>query len=169
MVVRLDEQTYDVYVTPEGGEEVVIGKNMKPRATAPVIHEIDQINIWGSYADALTITNIEHADYAKEASVNVMLSDDAGNLYDPYASLENFVLPMVSENGKLINWQTVNSGVRKHGMSVRVRLGAEAREFKEQNVTDIMRDVRMVESGIDGKDCVTASSLTRILSVINKE
>ena len=169
LVVRLDEQTYDAYVTPDGGEEIVLGENMKPRATATAIYEIDQINVWGGNAEAVTISNIKHADYAKESAVNVMISDDSGNLYDPYASLDSFVLPALSKKGNLINWQTVNSNVLRYGSGVRVRIGVESIKPENQDITQALQTVRMLEKGISGEDSVTATSLTRILSVISRQ
>lgn len=168
MVVRLDEQTYDAYVTPDGGEEIILGLGMQPRLTAKPIHRIDQISLWGSKTTAISVYNISNIDYAKSKAVNVMIRDDAGNLYDPYDSLDDYVLPDISENGNIINWLTINSTIRRNGRSVRVRLGVESKGTKSLNLADVLHEFRMLDKNIQGNEYVTPASLTRLLSMINK-
>jgi len=165
MVVRLSDMTYDVYLKPEGEDEILIAENYKNRATGLPIDEVDTLWLWEGYEGAFKVEGISCLQVKKSTPVDVYIRDANGNKYSPYGSLEGYVLPAVNENNKFINWQVIDTNVKIKEEFVRVHLGIEGKGKEEKSAFDIFKEAHLIGGTVGKDDYITPASLIRILSL----
>lgn len=165
MVVRLDDMTYDVYVKPEDEEEFLIAKNYSRRATGIPIDEVDQIWLWEGIEGAFKVEDISLLKAKKSTPVDIFTVDAKGTKFSPYDSTVGFAYPTISESEKFINWQVVDTKVKKREEYVTVHLGEESVGPEKKSVFEILQNARLIGSAVKKDDLVTPASLTRILSL----
>lgn len=164
MVVNLDTDTYDAYVTPEGDDEVLIAKDYKRRAASTYSSTIDQIWAW-SNGGGLEIKDISSLMPRKTEAADVLIEDHAGNRFDPYLPLAGYSFPYSSGSGKVINWQTIRSRAKIDGQYATVYIGAERLTPLNMSLMEVLRESRIVRTDVKETDFVTPASLARPISL----
>lgn len=165
LVVRIDENTYDAYVTPEGGEEILIGKNYKGRYTiVPPVTRVDRLWLWSAVTNSYNFIDISLYDYvADEAKVNSLYSEDnlMFGIYDTGSALK---LNQFSENGKYMNWTKHQSSLSTNDSRLTIYFGEEGEKPTDNSLTDILKKARLLDETVSENDPVTPATLTRIIS-----
>ena len=163
MVVRLGENRFDAYVTPDGGQEIKLADNYYMRSTSQVVDNINQFWAWDSNGSGVRVENISLHKQAKDKAQNVLVTDAKGNKFGPLETYTGYAYPVISESGKYLNWTLVKSGVlNKYNEKMTISLGQELPGKKDLTPLEVLKSVRLVSERIDGNDPVTAGALARI-------
>mgnify|MGYP004509035741 FL=1 len=168
VVIRPEEMTYDAYVTPEGGEELVIGENCGARQSAPVVDKIDKMWTWASVANVYKVYDVSLIleDDAKSESIGNGFSDENGLIFGRYRINEKGILPSVSDDGFIINWAEAGSYGNDNIMTMYAGMGQERSASK--TLTALLRDAGLLDSSVSEESSVTPASLSRILTALGK-
>ncbi len=165
MVVRLDDMTYDVYIKPEDEEEFLIAKNYRKRSTGIPIDKVDQIWFWEGIEGAFKIEDISLLKVKKSTPADIFKVDASGKRFSTYDSTANYTYPTISDSEKFINWQVVDTKVKKNEEYVTVHLGEETIGPEKKSVFDVLQNAKLIGSAVNKDDSVTPASLVRILSL----
>lgn len=170
VVIRPQQMTYDAYVTPEGGEEVVIGKDCGARQSAPVVDKIDKMWTWVSVSNAYKVYDVSLIleDDQKTASKGNGFYDENGLVFGKYRTDKSCLLPRLSDNGLIINW--TNAGCYgeqgKNVMTMYAGIGMERSE--NMTVTELLNKAGLAGGAVNEESKVTPASLSKILTAIGK-
>ncbi len=62
MDVNISSRNYDVYVTPEGGSEIMIADNFNFRLIQPIVDSLDNFGIWSETSGTLNVCDFNYVD-----------------------------------------------------------------------------------------------------------
>lgn len=165
VVINPKEEKYSAYVTPEGGEEIVIGENCGARQSAKIVDEIDKMWTWAGTDNCYLVKDVSliKPDDEKTEPVGNGYYDENGLVFGKYRTNKNSIFPQVSENGLVINW--VNSGfyLSNEGKYVQLYVGTESMQSQKLSLTEVLKNAGLVDDTITPESRVTAASLSRIL------
>lgn len=165
VVMRPDELTYDAYVRPEGGEEVVIGENCGARQSALLIDKVDKMFTWAEVDNCYTVKDISviQPDDAKEEPLNNSYYDENGLVFGKYRFEKASVFPQVSDKGFILNW--TDGGVYRADMGgyLHLYLGTESKRSSSLTLTELLKEKGLLDNNVTEESNVTAASLSRIL------
>ena len=170
VVIRPQQMTYDAYVTPEGGEEVVIGKDCGARQSAPVVDKIDKMWTWVSVSNAYKVYDVSLIleDDQKTPCKGNGFYDENGLVFGKYRTDKSCLLPRLSDNGLIINW--TNAGCYgeqgKNVMTMYAGIGMERSE--SMTVTELLNKAGLAGGAVNEESKVTPASLSKILTAIGK-
>lgn len=164
LVIRLGENTYDAYVTPDGGEEVLIGKNYKGRYTIdPPITVADKMWLWSALPDAYRLIDVSLYNYVADPAKEPYLYNEDNLMFGLYDTKGAIALSRFSENGSVMNWLKVGSRNRINEGSVSIYLGDESTLPEPKTVIQMLQKAGLLEETVRGEDCVTPASLIRMM------
>ncbi len=163
MVVRLDDDTFDAYVTPEGGTEIMLAKNYRRRAGTERVSSINNFWAWDSNGSGIKVEDISLHKQTKDAMTDVTVTDANGVRFAPLDTFASYAYPLISDSGKYINWFSAeNSALNKYSERMTINLGYELLGRKDMTLFELLQSVRLVSERAEGSDPVTLGSLTRI-------
>ena len=171
IVIRPDKMTYDAYVTPEGGEELVIGTNCGSRQSAPIISQVDKFWTWAGEDNCYKVMDVSiiQKDDQKTQPVGNGFYDENGLVFGKYRFSKTSVFPTVSENGLIMNWVKAGSYRPELGGQMVMYLGKEGTRSTNISLIQTLQEVGLLDSSITAASPVTPASLSRILvSMQNK-
>ena len=80
----LKERRYDAYVTPEGGEEILLAKYYVPRNTGYPVNKVDVMWLWTSAIDTYELIDCSLFAYKKTETKNNYLYDKYNLMFGKY-------------------------------------------------------------------------------------
>lgn len=171
IVIRPDKMTYDAYVTPEGGEELVIGENCGSRQSAPITSKIDKFWTWAGEDDCYKVSDISiiQKDDKKTEAVGNGFYDENGLVFGKYRFSNTSVFPTVSDNGLIMNWVKAGSYRPELGGQMMMYLGKEGTRSSNIDLIQALQEAGLLDSSITASSTVTPASLSRILVAIKSK
>ncbi len=164
IVIDLNTETFDAFVTPEGGEEVQIAKNYKRRTMSQSIDKINRFWLWSMHNDQVIVENISIYKQPNTPAVDVYTRDAEGNKFGPFQPLDGYVYPTRTKDSRFINWQEIKgTATDKYGQFVNVHLGIERMALENLTLTEVLRESKLVPDTVKDNKTVTKTELTRIL------
>lgn len=164
-VIRLEDNTYDVYVTPEGGSEILVGKNYKGRYTiVPSVTVVDRLWLWSAVTNSYRFIDISIYDYVADKAKNNYLYNEDNLMFGIYDTNSNLKLSQISENGQLINWTKHQSSIKINNCRTDIYLGEEGINTTTSSLTDILKKAKLLDETVKDTDFVTPATLSRIIS-----
>jgi len=165
IVIRPDKMTYDAYVTPEGGEEIVIGENCGARQSAPVVSKVDKMWTWAGEDNCYKVMDVSiiQKDDQKTQPVGNGYYDENGLVFGKYRFSKTSVFPTVSANGLIMNWTNAGSYRPDLGGQMNMYLGKGDTRSSKLTITQLLQSVGLLDNTITENSPVTPASLSRIL------
>lgn len=161
LIASLAEKSYSVYVTPEGGNEILLAKDYQFRQTAPAVDKIDMVYVpTATTGDNLfTITQINCAPLTKDSTMRMNLYDEYNLLFGQYTS-DRVYLPQYGDNG-ILQWISSDNTVMNNDGNAMLENGiAEVRFYgmpasgvEELSPLGILYYMRLVDT-TDGADSI---------------
>ncbi len=165
IVIRPDKMTYDAYVTPEGGEEIVIGENCGARQTAPVVSKVDKMWTWAGEDNCYKVMDVSiiQKDDQKTQPVGNGFYDENGLVFGKYKFSKTSVFPIVSKNGLIMNWTKAGSYRTDLGGQMIMYIGKDSTRTASVSLIQMLQDVGLLDNSVTSSSYVTPASISRIL------
>ncbi len=165
IVIRPDKMTYDAYVTPEGGKEIVIGENCGARQSAPVVNKVDKMWTWAGEDNCYKVMDVSiiQKDDQKTQPVGNGYYDENGLVFGKYRFSKTSVFPTISENGFIMNWTKAGSYRPELGGQMVMYVGKDSTRSANVSLTQMLKEAGLLDSSITVSSPVTPASINRIL------
>jgi hypothetical protein len=170
IVIRPDKMTYDAYVTPQGGEEIVIGENCGARQSAPIITRVDKMWTWASTDGCYKVWNVSlvQKDDKKTEPLGNGYYDESGLVFGKYRFSNTSVFPTISEDGLIMNWTEGGSYRPELGGSMKIFVGLGENSSRNAGLVEILRTVGLLDNALTPQSYVTPATISRILVAIKQ-
>lgn len=167
MVFDMENGRYDSYVTPEGGEEILIGKGYLPRGTAGTPEKIDVMYLWTSSEKPFEMIDCSLFAYPKNKAVNEGMYDENGLMFGKYDTKNKFTVPQISDNNSIINWLKIEGNADRIGNPVWYYFGVEDNISEKQTALKILKKIKITDYLINEDGYVTAADISRFINIYN--
>ncbi len=172
VIIRQEEKRYDVYVTPDGGEEILLAKDCGFRETAGTVRVFDACYLISnvSYNDCFELTACNLVYPTKGKTRTFAEYDDFGLLFGKYVSGNTVALKYANGRGR-INWICGEDGaVTSDGSVIRGKTdmtvtmyGLSESSFREVTFTDFAKALELAPKTAKPADVLTDSAAAEII------